>query len=385
MPFASALSEHPLTAFAVGEVCGQLLEDIGTHPDAVIVFTTVAHAGALEDTMATVREVLHPAVAIAAASEAVVGTGREVEGGPALSIWAGRWGPVMPVRLSASPHPDGPTFSGMPDPGRFASSALILLGDPFSFPVPDFLAVLGTTHPGLRVVGGMASGARGPGGNRLALDAAVFTDGAVGLLVGPGVDLTAVVSQGCRPIGQPFVVTSAEGRIVRALAGRSALERLDELAGSLSPAEIRALNSGGLHLGHVIDERKAEFGAGDFLVRPVLGGDRETGGIALGEEVGVGTTVQFHLRDATGAHDDLDGILVREAPGAEPEAALLFTCNGRGQRLFGQPDHDAAVLADRIGPVPTAGMFSAGEIGPLAGHNEVHAFSASMLLLREHR
>ena len=377
MPFAAALSEHPVTAFAVGEACGQLLESIGPHPDVVLVFVTLAHAGALEDTMATVRAVLHPTVAIGAASDAVVGTGREVEGGPAVSVWAGRWGPVTPVRLVAG--------AGLPRSSGFEAAALVLVGDPFSFPAGEFLEELAVTHPGLPVVGGMASGARGPGGTRLAIDEMMASDGAVGLLLGPGVDVLPVLSQGGRPIGRPFVVTAGGGRIVEALGGRTALERLDELAGSLTPDEIAALNGGALQLGQVADERKVDYGPGDFVIRRVLGGDRETGSIAIAGEVLVGTTVQFHIRDALAAREDLDGVLARDAPAAEPEAALLFTGNGRGRRLFARPDQDAEILSDRLGPVPVAGMFAAGEIAPLAGRNEVHSFSASVLLLRDHR
>lgn len=377
MPFAAALSEHPVTAYAVGEACGQILETIGPHPDVVLVFVTLAHAGALEDTMATVRAVLHPAVAIGAASDAVVGTGREVEGGPAVSVWAGRWGPVVPVRLA----PGAP----LPRANGVEPAALVLVGDPFSFPAGEFLAELASTHPELPVVGGLAGGARGPGGSRLAIDDTVWSDGAVGLLLGPGVDVVPVLSQGARPIGQPFVVTAGGGRIVEALGGRTALERLDELAGSLTPDEVAAINGGALQLGQVADERKVEFGPGDFVIRRIVGGDRDTGAIAVAGDVQVGTTVQFHIRDALAAREDLDALLARHAPEAEAEAALLFTCNGRGRRLFGRPDHDAEVLADRLGAVPLAGMFAAGELGPLAGRNEIHSFSASVLLLREHR
>jgi small ligand-binding sensory domain FIST len=381
MPFAAALSEHPLTAYAAGEVCGEVLERIGSHPDLALVFVTLAHAGALEDVVATVEEVLHPSVLVGAAADSIVGTGREVEGGAGVSLWAGRWGPVLPVRITAGPG----GFEGIPGPVAFSPGALLLVGDPFSMPGEDLLAELAHAHPGLPVVGGMASGARGPGGSRLALDGRVHTDGAVGALLGPGADIAAVVSQGCRPIGRPYVVTDGGGNITRELAGRPALDRLDELAAALAPEEIQAINAGGLHLGRVVDERKAEFGPGDFLIRQVLGGDRQTGAIAVNDDLDVGTTVQFHVRDAAAAHDDLDGMLTREAPAAEPEAAVLFTCNGRGRGLFEVPDHDADLLSQRIGRVPTAGLFAAGELGPIAGRNELHSFTASMLLIREHR
>jgi small ligand-binding sensory domain FIST len=372
MPFAAALSEHPVTAFATGEVCGQVLEAIGSHPDLVVVFTTLAHAGALEDVVATVREVLHPSVLVGAASESIIGTGREIEGGPAVSLWAARFGPVVPVRVTDA--------GGVPASLPFEPTAMVLVGDPFSVSVPDLLDAVAYAHPGLPVVGGMASGARGPGGSRLALDGTVYTGGVVGAILGPGADVVPIVSQGCRPVGRPLVVTDGAGSIIRALAGKPALVRLDEIAGELAPEEVRAINAGGLHLGRVVDERKAEFGPGDFLVRQVLGGDRETGAIAVNDQVEVGTTVQFHVRDAAAAHAELDALLSTDD---EVDAALLFSCNGRGARLFGVPDHDAGLLSRRVGPVPTAGFFAAGELGPVAGRNELHSYTASMLLLHE--
>lgn len=386
MPFAAALSEHPVTAYAAGEVCGQVLENIGTHPDLALVFTTLAHMGALEDVVGTVDDVLHPSVIVGATADSVIGTGREVEGGPAVSLWAGRWGPVLPVRITARPvEGGGVALDGIPGPVAFAPTALVLAGDPFSVPGEELLAEVATAHPHLPVVGGMASGARGPGGTRLALGRTVHTSGAVGALLGPGADVVSMVSQGCRPIGRPYVVTDGSGNIIRELAGRPALARLDEVAGKLTAEEVHALNVGGLFLGRVVDESKADFGPGDFLVRQILGGDRETGAIAVNDHVDIGTTVQFHVRDAAAAHDDLDGLLSAGAAGADPEAALLFTCNGRGQNLFGVPDHDANLLSRRVGRVPTAGFFAAGELGPVGGRNELHSYTASVLFLRQHR
>src|SRR5580692_1790916 len=189
MPFAAALSEHPVPAFATGEACGQLLEALGTHPDLVLAFVTLAHAGALEDVVAAVREVLHPSVVVGAASESIVATAREIEGGPAVSLWAGRFGPVVPVRIAARSEPGGVVFDGLVQPVPFTPQAMVLIGDPFSMPAPELLAGLAEAHPGLPIVGGMASGARGPGGTRLALDGEVFTSGAVGALLGPGADV----------------------------------------------------------------------------------------------------------------------------------------------------------------------------------------------------
>jgi len=371
MPFAAALSEHPVPAYATGEVCGQVLEGVGAHPDLAIVFTTLAHAGALDDVVTTVREVLSPSVLVGAACETVIGTGREVEGGPGVSLWAARFGPVAAVR-------------SLPVEVPFTPSALVVVGDPFSVDPGELLADVAAQYPGLPVVGGMASGARAPGATRLALDGTVYSSGLVGALLGPGADVVTLVSQGCRPIGRPFVVTDGDGQIIRSLGGKAPLERLEEIAGKLAPEEVRAINTGGLHIGRVVDERKADFGPGDFLVRQVIGGDRDTGAIAVNDVVEVGTTVQFHVRDAAAAHAELDTMLSSLPSDDAADAALLFSCNGRGARLFGVPDHDAALVSDRLGRVPTTGFFAAGELGPVSGRNELHSYTASMLLLREH-
>ncbi|HZT67655.1 MAG TPA: FIST N-terminal domain-containing protein [Acidimicrobiales bacterium] len=376
--FAAALSEHPVTAHATGEVVGQVLETMGDRPDLALLFVTPPHAGALEDAAAAVRATLAPTVLVGCAAESVAGPRREVEQAAAVSLWAARLGRVRAVELTCPPVGDDPDpIGGWPTDLDFVPGALILLADPYSFDADRFFAWLLDRHPGLPVIGGMASAARGPGGNRLTVDGRMRTAGAVGALLPAAVPVATVVSQGCRPIGQPWAVTRAERNVVYELAGRPAMERLLEVAEhDLGPEEVSVINQGGLHLGRVIDEHKADFSRGDFLVRNVLGADREVGAIAVNDMVDVGTTVQFHLRDASTADEDLRALLASR----RAQAALLFTCNGRGTRLFRRPDHDADVLADALDEAPVAGFFAAGEFGPVGGHNFVHGFTASIAL-----
>jgi small ligand-binding sensory domain FIST len=82
------------------------------------------------------------------------------------------------------------------------------------------------------------------------------------------------------------------------------------------------------------------------------------------------------VRDAAAADEDLREML----SGVEAAATLLFTCNGRGRQLFGMPDHDAGVVDQLLGPLPIAGAFCAGEIGPVGGRNYLHGFTASIAL-----
>jgi small ligand-binding sensory domain FIST len=173
-------------------------------------------------------------------------------------------------------------------------------------------------------------------------------------------------------------VTRSERNVVYELGGQPAYQRLVDLANnSLAEEDLRLVNRG-LHMGLVIDEHKADFGRGDFLVRNVIGADPDHGAIAVSDVVDVGTTVQYHVRDAVTADEDLREMLA----GKDAEAALVFTCNGRGIGLFGRPHHDAAVVAEALDDPATAGFFAAGEFGPVGGRNFVHGFTASVALFR---
>src|SRR5207248_2640143 len=376
MAFAAGLSEHPIPTQATGEAIGQVLDALGPAaepPDLVLLFVTAAHVGAIEDVATAVRATLNPRTLLGCTAESVVGNAREIEQRPAVVLWAGHTGVVTPFRTRVVPTPDGNALTGWPEINN--ASAVLVLADPFTFPTDDVLRREAEDHPGLAIVGGLASAAVAPGGNRLVVDGQIVSDGAVGAVLGPGVDMTAVVSQGCRPVGDPFVITKAEGNIVYELAGKPALERLQDVARNLDDDD-RQLLAGGVHRGRVIDESQATFGPGDFLVRNVIGGDPSNGAIAVGDLVDVGSTAQFQVRDAASADDELHRML----EGRMADAALVFTCNGRGSRLFGRPDHDAEVVAEHVPPRAVAGMFCAGELGPVGRKNFLHGFTASVVL-----
>jgi small ligand-binding sensory domain FIST len=382
VPFAAALSEHPVTVEATAEVVGEVLDRVGPAPDLVAVFVTAAHVGHLADIVRTVEAALEPGALIGTTASSVLGRDREVEDVPGIALWAGTPGPVEPVRLVALRTPEGTLLQGL-EPERVAEAGtLILLADPLSFPVDDVVETLATEAPHLRVVGGMASAGLAPGANRFVIGgagtrSAIHTDGAIGVLLGPHQLVTTVVSQGCRPIGDPFVVTRAERNVIEEIGGSPALVRLDELYGRLDESD-RELVQQGLHIGRVIDEHKPDFGRGDFLVRNVIGADRGTGAIAIGDVVPIGATVQFHVRDAASADEDLHSLLA----GVQGDGALVFTCNGRGTRLFGRPDHDAEAVATVVRGA-AAGMFCAGEIGPVGRRSFVHGFTASLAFFRD--
>jgi small ligand-binding sensory domain FIST len=373
--FGAALSEHPIAAHATGEVIGSVLEQVGEAPDLALLFVTRSHVPVLDEIVGAVRQTLRPGALIGATAVSVIGGAHEVEEQPALALWAARTGPVISVSIDAAEGFDGWSFAGLHPPVADEARTLVLLAEPSSFPVDPFLEHVAARHPDLRVIGGIASAGFGPGANRLVVDGTLRSSGAVGVLLSADQAVATVVSQGCRPIGDPFTVTRSERNVIYEIGGRPALERLQELLGTLTESEL-AMAREGLHLGRVIDEHQTEFGRGDFLIRNVLGGDREVGAIAVGDVVEVGDVVQFQVRDATSADEDLRLLL----DDRDAAAALVFTCNGRGMRLFGRPDHDAEVVVRSIDSPAVAGMFCAGEIGPVGTRSFLHGFTASVAL-----
>ena len=366
--YGAALSEHPDSANAVGEVIGEILEAVGPSPDLAVLFASASHREEVNELVDTIHQALAPSALVGATAVSVISGPNEVEERPAISLWAATHCPAQSVRLEAVRGPDGWTVGGMP---LDAAGTLLVIPDPVTFPSEALLEA----GSAMTVVGGLASAADRPGGNRLVLGDQVFNDGAVGVLLDPEVEVRAVVSQGCRPIGQPFTVTSSEGNIVSEMGGRPAVDRLRETLLALDESD-RALVARGLHIGIVIDEHKSEFGRGDFLIRGLVGADEQAGALAVGDAVDVGTTVQFQVRDAATADEDLRELMADTSAGS----ALLFTCNGRGTHLFDGPDHDATVVHEALERAPVAGMFCAGEFGPIGGRNFLHGFTASVVL-----
>jgi len=258
--------------------------------------------------------------------------------------------------------------------------SLIVLPDPFTIPADDLLKRLDKAFPGSPIVGGMASGAEAPGQTRLFLNDQVLTQGAVGVSLTGDVRISTVVSQGCRPVGKTYVVTGCKDNLITELGGQAAYDVLKEVYTEAS-AEEQQLMQGGVHVGRVVNEAIEEYTAGGFLIRTVLGvvGNRA---IAIGDHLHRGQTVQFHVRDAKTADQDMRLLLQSRVVDQDisPAGALLFSCHGRGSRLFGHPGHDIGVVNELIGPCQVAGFFAAGEIGPVGNATFVHGFTSSLVL-----
>ncbi len=367
-------------AIQAGETAAAALD--GAEANLALVFASGEHLAAPEAMLEGVQTAVAPDVMIGCGAGGVLGGGREHESGTALAIWLA----ALPddshaVPFQATVDDDG-TLEGLPPLSE--TTGLIMISDPYSFPTDGVLAWLSRDAPGVPVLGGISSARTEAGGAALFLGDEVRDGGAVGVALS-GVEMIPCVSQGAAPLGREATITAADGNMIRELAGRPALETVEQIIAELTPRE-RALVAGGLLIGLVIDGGKPEYEQGDFLVRGLLGADRESGTIAVGAAVREGQVIRLHARDAASAAEDLRVALrlrVEALSGRPPAGALIFSCNGRGEAMFGVRHHDANAVEQELGGVPSAGFFAAGEIGPVGGRSFLHTFTATIAVFPE--
>ena len=352
----------------------------GASCDLALVFATGAHLAAPEATLEGVHEALAPGQVIGCGAGGVIGARREVEDGTGVAVWAAHLdeGEATVFHATVEELGDGTgALAGMPELG--GAAGVILLADPASFPTDAVLRFLGSAAPAVPLLGGLASARTLEGGTVLLCGDTVHDAGAVGVRL-DGVEMLPCVSQGATPLGPELTITGAEGNLITELAGKPALTKLRETIEELPADELRLVR-GGLLMGIVVEANKPEYVQGDFLVRGLVGADPATGHVSVAADVRPGQVVRLHARDAASADRDLRdalGVRMRALGGRTPAGALVFSCNGRGQSMFGTADHDAEVVADGLAGAPVAGFFAAGEIGPVGGHAFLHSLTATL-------
>ncbi len=389
--WASTLSRRADAASAFDDAAAAMDEQLGGGaPDLLLAFVSPHHAGDAESIAARARR-RFPGVLLAGCTTAgVIGGAREAEEGPALSLTAG----VLPgvalsgfqVATTSMPAAGGESRAWLALAGAAPGTrpSFLLLCDPFTIDAGELVAGLELAYPGAPKFGGLASGGGRPGDNRLLLGANVYRNGAVGIALSGNLAVDTIIAQGCRPIGKPMLVTRCSGGLLQQLDGRPPLQVLTELHASLSRRD-RDLLRHSLFLGLDMRESRVEYDPGELLVRNILGADRESGALAVGAEIRPMQVVQFVLRDARSAEEDLHRMLDRHRRSdvAPPAGALLFSCVGRGAGLFGRPDHDTEIFEESLGPAPLGGFFCNGEIGPVGGATFLHGYTSAFALFRE--
>ena len=386
MRWAAAASRLADSGAAAAEVAGSIASALGEDPvDLVLAFFSASHVGGAEPLAHVLRERLRPGCLAGASGHGVVTSDHEIEGEPALSVIAARLPgvavePFVLVSEGWDEALDDATAFARLAPRVRGAELVLVLGDPFSLELTSLFAAFERHAPGVRLVGGLASASPRPGSNALLLNDWVSAGGGVAVALSGNLRADVVVSQGCRAIGPPLEVTRGEGNVIAELDGMPATERAEQVLEGLSEAERECLRFG-IYVGLPVNRDAA--GRGDYLIRALLGGDRERGLLAVGDRVVQGGQVRLHVRDAGTAREDLELLLSPQAFDTPARAALLFACNGRGRGLYDAPDGDIGPLQAALGrPTPVAGMFCAGEVGPVGVRSFLHGHTASIAIIR---
>lgn len=391
MRFASALTTKADWTEAVEDLGRQITTRLGpAQIDLALLFAHPRFVPQINDIVDSAQKAVAARHLIGCTGAGIIGTDQELEQKPAVSLLAGELpgAEISPFHLTEKDLEEstGPGFWHFQlelEPS--AGLNLLLFVDPFTTRAMQLVDALAEAYPQTPMIGGLASGAQQPGENRLFLDGEAYDEGAVGVGLTGRIALRTVVSQGCRPIGEPLTVTRAEKNIVFELAGRPPMKVLQEMLPQL-PARDQKLARSALFLGRVINEYQEEFGRGDFLIRNLIGSDPQSGALAVGDLMRTGQTVQFQVRDADTADEDLRHLLTkerRELGGGQPRGVLLFSCVGRGEGMYGTAHHDIKVVQESLGPVPAAGFFCNGEIGPIGQRAFIHGFTSVVGLFTE--
>ena len=391
MNWTSALSENPVLEEAIAE-CGVAIKNVvgGETLDLAVAFISPHYEDSYDRVADLIAETLGAKHVFGCSGGGVIGNGVEVEQRAGVSITAA----VLPDVNVRPFHLEGDLLPDMDaGPDKWADLVgvqadqgphFMMLADPYSFPVQDLLMGMDFAFPRAAKIGGLASGASRQGGNALFLDREVWRTGAIGLALDGNITVDTVVAQGCRPIGNPMRISKSDRNMLVELDGQPPMEVLRNMFETL-PERDRGLLQNSLFLGVVMDELIDSPVQGDFLIRNVVGMDQATGGLAIGEMLKEGQLVQFHLRDAETSTDDLQAVLTRYADEHRENdipGALLFSCLGRGQYLYGKPNHDTDLFRDKLGDVPLGGFFCNGEIGPVSGTTFLHGYTSSFGLFR---
>jgi small ligand-binding sensory domain FIST len=319
-------------------------------------------------------------------STGLIAGAREFEnaGGLALALYSLPGGELKGVRFTQAQveEANGAYWhheTGV-EPGH--TNGWLVFIDPFHLDSEGWIRGWNEAYAPVPAFGGLASGVFPDQTTQVYLNGDVFEDGGVAVSVGGGVKLAGVISQGCTPIGETWTLTRVEHNLIHQIANRPAYAVLEETFQKLPLAEKQEAR-GNLLIGLVVNEYREDFHRGDFLVRNLIGGDPNSGVLAVGALPRAGQMMQFQRRDAAAATEDMNELLARakeQLGGAMIYGGCLCCCNGRGKSLFGAPNHDAELVQKQIGPLGLAGFFGNGEIGPVGDKNYLHGFTASLAL-----
>ncbi|MEM6867399.1 MAG: FIST N-terminal domain-containing protein [Cyanobacteria bacterium P01_C01_bin.121] len=406
MKWVSAISTSASLETAVKEVTQRAKEQLGAQADLAFVFVSVAFASEYARLMPLLQEQLPVAHVIGCSGSGVIGMDdefpSEIEEGPALSLTAASLPNVniQSFHLTAADLPDldspPQSWSDLIGVTPEAQPSFVLMADPFSSGTSELLQGMDYAYPDATKVGGLAGIESFSRNSGLFCDGKLYREGIVGVALSGEIVLEAIVAQGCRPIGDLYRVSEGDRNIVLKLepdnledaeAAQTPLEILQNIFQGMDEEE-RELAQNALFIGVAQSGFKPSLTRRDFLIRNLVGVDPRNGAIAVADKIRPGMRVQFHMRDAQTSEEDLEGMLRRyrierlenklesEGTNASPVGALLFSCTGRGEGLYDEPNFDSDLFEEYLGPLPVGGFFCNGEIGPVGSTTFLHGFTS---------
>lgn len=390
MQWASASSDNLVFESAIEECCNRIERELKTRPDLAVVFVSLQHSRFYSDVPPQIHKRLKPKNLLGCSAGGVIGGGREIEQKTGISITAA----VLPDVEIAPFYIDNDSLPDMDARPKAWHDLVgvppqkephfVILADPFSLDADRFVKGLDYAFAKSTKVGGLASGAQKPKENALFLNHDVHREGLVGIALSGNIIVDSVVAQGCRPIGEPMVITACDENVLLELENEPPLKVLEDLYNTLPKGDQQLVRSS-LFVGIAMNPAMSALSRGDFLIRNIVGADPEKGILAVGAGLREGQTAQFHLRDARTSAEDLDLMLGQYSSAQNKSLAkggLLFSCLGRGIYLYGTPDHDTKIFQKKIGEIPLGGFFCNGEVGPVHNSTQIHGYTSCFGIFR---
>ena len=392
MQWVSALSKQTDIDAAVQEASEEIVRQLGKdQADLTVIFVAPQYRDFYAKVPDLVNRYFKPGMLFGCSGGGIIGNGIEVEQQAAFSITCAKM-PGVKIQPIYSETKELPNQDTSPSVWREWLNVniedhphFVFLADPFSFRGEEFLAGVDFAYPNSKKVGGLASGAQAMGENALYLGDKIYNKGLIGIALSGDIEIDTIVAQGCRPIGEPMKITDCQDTLLKELDGKPTMEVLQELNETLSDSDKKLLQTS-LFLGIEMDPMKDDPQQGDFLIRNLMGVDRESGALAIGALMRTGQLVQFHLRDKKMSAEDLDVMLTRYRSQGHAEnasGALLFSCLGRGKYLYGEENHDTNMFRNKLGQIPLGGFFCNGEIGPVGKATFLHGYTSSFGIFRK--
>lgn len=374
----------------VNSLIAEMIDGIDTirsrYCDLIIVCLTQELTEGAEKIVSKIQEMLNPKVLIGCTASSIISNAANIEGQSGACLLLAQ----LPGVDLAPFHLDPPTWHDLLNSQRKFKDAVgipkeakigLLFGDSLTTPLDQLLDAFNTWFPGLRLIGGIASGVAQSGNARLILNDEVFNSGTIGLMISGAIQTDMVLTHGCRPIGLPMTVTLSNDNLILSLDGSRPQDIIEQLISEMEMDDQEALRNG-LFIGRPIDRQDQKFTRGDILISGVYGYDQSSGAIVVGDQFENGEIIHFHLCDPSTSLQDLEMSLVPQVLRSPPSAVLKFTCNGRGIQFFGHENAELDIITENLNHPPVIGIYCSSEIGSMHGRNYLLSNTTCLLLLR---